>query len=388
MTEPMATGMANPAMPMTGGRPEIGLLPGWTASYLLSMDKRAKEVVMGTADLSGSWSSHYRDRKTDLPINVEDYPYMTVLGQRDSTFNKATGQYQAFPACASTTACTTPNNHDSAHQPNFAYLPYLVTGDYYYLEELQFWAMWNSFSSNPNYREFGKGLYSSDQVRGQGWSLRTAAEAAYITPDSNALKATFTRIVNNNLDFYNTNYTNNASANKLGFVSNGYAVTYDNNTGLAPWMDDFLTSAIGHTADLGFTKATPLLAWKSKFPIERMTGTGTCWIDAAIYSMKVRDSATGPFYTSIAQIYQVNHTADILSLQCASAAMATKLGLKVAEMKGYSASTEGYPSNMQPALAYAANAGGTAGQAAWKLFMSRSVKPDYAASPQFAIVPR
>ncbi len=30
-----------------------------------------------------------------------------------------------------------------------AYLPYLVTGDYFYLEELQFWASWNVFALEP-----------------------------------------------------------------------------------------------------------------------------------------------------------------------------------------------------------------------------------------------
>ena len=31
--------------------------------YLLSMDKRAKDVMLGTADLAGSWSSHFRDKR-------------------------------------------------------------------------------------------------------------------------------------------------------------------------------------------------------------------------------------------------------------------------------------------------------------------------------------
>ncbi|MEJ7805135.1 MAG: hypothetical protein WKG03_04350, partial [Telluria sp.] len=50
-TEPMGVGEANPYMPATGGRKDIGLLPGWAATYLLSMDKRAKDVMLGTADL-------------------------------------------------------------------------------------------------------------------------------------------------------------------------------------------------------------------------------------------------------------------------------------------------------------------------------------------------
>ncbi|MCS0591012.1 hypothetical protein ACFQ09_15235 [Massilia norwichensis] len=388
ITEPMAVGLANPSMPGTGGRMDIGLLPGWTVAYLLSMDKRAKDVTLGTADLSGSWSSHYRDRKTGYPISVADHPYMTVYGQRTDTYNKAIGQYEAFPACASSSACASPNVHDPAHQPNFAYVPYLVTGDYYYLEELQFWAMWNSFQSNPSYRQFGKGLYKNEQIRGQAWALRTAAEAAYATPDGNPLKATFLNIVNDNLDFYNTTYTNASGANALGALTDSHAFAYNNGRGLAPWQDDFFTSAVGHTAELGFTKADALLAWKSKFPILRVTGAGTCWIDGAIYALNVRDSSNSPIYNTIAQTYTASHTADILALQCNSSEMASKLGLKVGEMKGYASSTEGYPANMQPALAYAATVGGSAGKSAWTVFANRSVKPNYGTGPQFAIVPR
>jgi hypothetical protein len=57
-------------------------------------------------------------------------------------------------------------------------------------------------------------------------------------------------------------------------------------------------------------------------------------------------------------------------------------------MTGYSSVPTGYPSNMQPALAYAADAMGTSGKTAWAVFMNRSVKPDYSSAPQFAIVPR
>jgi hypothetical protein len=48
----------------------------------------------------------------------------------------------------------------------------------------------------------------------------------------------------------------------------------------------------------------------------------------------------------------------------------------------------GYPSNLQPALAYAADVLGDAGKKAWAQFMARSVKPNYGTGPQFAIVPR
>lgn len=386
--EPMGVGIVNPYMPATGGRDELGQMPAWSATYLLTMDKRVKDVTLGTGDLGGSWSTHYRDRVTDRPVSLMSFPYMTILGKSTDTMNPVTRKYEAFPVCATSTACTTPYTHDTSHQASFAYLPYLVTGDYYYLEELQFWGMYNAFSGNPAYREQTKALVKSDQVRGQAWSLRSMGEAAYITPDDDSLKSHFASFVKTNLDWYDANYTNNPSATTLGVLTHGYAVGYDSGTGIAPWQDDFFTASIGRLAELGFSQAQPLLAWKSQFAVNRMTDAGVCWVTGSIYSLKVRDSATAAFYPSMAQAWKSSHTAAFAALPCGGSEMAVSLKLKVGEMTGYSAVHSGYPSNMQPALAYAADALGAPGAAAWTVFMNRSVKPNYGLGPQFAIVPR
>ncbi|MGB9989384.1 hypothetical protein [Pseudoduganella rhizocola] len=388
VTEPMGVGMATPYMPQTGGRPDIGILPGWAAAYVLSMDRRAKDATLGTADLAGSWSVHYRNKATDRPVTLLEYPYMTVVaGAYNDSYNPATKKKEAFPACAGAGLCTTPYTHDSSHQPSFAYLPYLVTGDYYYLEELQFWAHWNSFWSNPVYRELTKGLFKTEQVRAQAWSMRTLGQAAFITPEADPQKESFTAMLHANLDWYIANYVDNPGANRLGVLVNGTAVAYEGGTGIAPWMDDFFTAAIGYITDLGFSRAYPLLAYKTRFAIDRMTAPGSCWIDAAKYSMKVRDSTAAPFYPAYAEVYRKSHTAEFNALPCNSTGMAQHLKLKLGEMTGYSAETIGYPSNMQPALAYAAQMG-PAGANAWKVFAGRAVKPNYGLSPQFAIVPR
>jgi hypothetical protein len=383
----MGTGEALPYMPTTGGRGDIGLLPSWAAMYVLSADARAKRVMLGTGDLAGSYSMHYRDKRTDRPVSLLDYPYMSVLPGQNHTYNPATGKYEAFPRCAAENACTSANTDDRAHQPSLAYLPYLLTGDYYYLEELQFWAMYDVFWSHPTYREFAKGLLKSDQLRAQAWALRTLAHAAWITPDSDSLKGHFLKLLDNNLEWYNANYTANPQANKLGVIVDN-ALGYENDTGLAPWQDDFFTSAVGHVADLGFAKARPLLAWKAKFPVERMVGAGTCWIEAAMYAMRVRDTTATPLYDSIERVYRANHTPEFLALPCAGPEMGAALKLTPGEMSGSSHSPMGQPSIMQPALAYAVGAAGDPGRAAWERFMARSVKPDYSKAPQFAIVPR
>ncbi|WP_229445449.1 hypothetical protein [Massilia sp. Leaf139] len=386
--EPMGVGLANPYMPSTGGRNEIGLLPGWAATYLLSMDKRAKDITLGSGDLAGSWSTHYRDKNTGRPVSLMDYPYMTILGITTDTRNPTTKQLEAFPKCAVGASCSTPNTHDTSHQPGFAYLPYLVTGDYYYLEELQFWAMYDVFASNPGYRKNILGLLEPDQVRGQAWSLRTLAQAAYITPDDDRLKSHFARVLTSNLDWYNTEYTDNPAANVFGVIATKSAVIYNNRRGIAPWQDDFFTAAIGHAAELGFAGAKKLLTWKAKAPVIRMADPGNCWIDGALYSMNIRDSETSPYYTTMAEASKASQTATFQSLACGSAEMAAFLKLKVGEMTGYSSSIAGYPSNMQPALAYSVDARLPNGSKAWAQFMARTVKPNYGLSPQFAIVPR
>jgi len=389
-TEPMGSGVALPAMPTTGGRPDIGLMPAWATVYLLSMDHGARDVTLGTADLAGSWSVHYRDQKTDRPVSLINYPYMTILGEPQATYNPATKKFESFPIC---TNCANPNLADSAHQPAFNYLPYLLTGDFYQLEELQFWAMWNSFKTNPDYRGQILGLVYREQVRDQAWSMRNIAEAAYITPDKDPLKRQLQGFVTNNLAWYNANYTNNPKANTLGINVDG-GFPYNNNTGIAPWQDDFFTSSIGHIAELEFAGAKDLLVYKAKFSVSRMTDPGYCWIFGSAYSLIVRPSINSPFYASISQTYAPTLAAtypkipEMSSLPCAGPALAGALRLSVGEMVGYSKSATGFPSNMQPALAFSVDSGAKGAAAAWKTFMDRSVKPDYATEPQFAILPR
>lgn len=390
-SEPMNFGIAESYMPTTGGRPDIGLNPSWAVSYLLSQDVRAKTVTLTQADLAGSWSIHYRDKNKDLPHSIFDWPYSGLNGTPGDKINPATKKSEDFPACVD---CAITSSADVSHMPNLAYIPYLVTGDHYYMEELQFSAAFTAFTQNPYYREFTKGLIKSEQLRGQGWALRLLGEAGAFTPDNHPLKAQFNEIVNQNMDWYNANYTHNPSANKLGVIVTGYSISYNNGRGIAPWMDDFFTQAVGHLTELGYTKALPLLAWKAKFSIARLTDPGYCWIQAPLYSLNLRDSETAPFYTTMAETYRATVDPTVQATACASAEMAaamTKIEgskMEVGSMGGYPWSNTGYAANMQPAIAYSATSGAPNGLKAWDQFMKRSVKPTYTDGAQFAIVPR
>jgi len=359
-TDPMDIAFVSPYMPSTGGRMDIGPAPRWTARYLISMDKRAWESTYTVDELAGSWPMHFRDKTTDLPVSLQDHPEVTAT--------QGAGGDNAF--C--TSDCSVPYTPDTAHQPSLAYISYLVTGDYYFLEELQFWANYNMVERNPAFREYGKGILQSHQVRGEAWAMRALGQAAYITPDDHALKNYFIDRVNDNLDYYNNTYALNTTQEQyvLGRLDNGGHS--DGGATSKPWMDDFFTWSIGYLADLGFAKAEILRDYKVKFSVGRMTDPGYCWLKAAPYE------TTQPG-TTFAELY-ANNAADQgwVSLdQCTGN-----------NLDGYASSPQGYVTIMQPALAIAVESGNANAQYAWNRYESRATKVDYGSEgPEFAIVP-
>lgn len=383
--DPMSNGDITENMGDQGAQDTIGPLPRWTSAYLLSMDSRAFNWMLANDDAAGSYDIYYRDQNTGRPISLLNYPYMTLLGHWGDTRNRETGEHEAFPDCGD---CWDPNRPDTAHEPSVGFLSYIVTGDFYYLEQLQFWADWNAFRQNPHYRGKEKGLLINQQVRGQAWALRTLGDAAWITPDDDPLKPYFVGMIQNNIAWYNQHYTNNPDANSLHAVTHGvHSIVYDNHTSIAPWQDDFFTWSIGHLADLGFSGAEELLRWKGQFVVDRMADPGFCWLLAAAYNMRVRDAETAPLYTSVAQIYK-NQFTGLAGIACNSPEMAQHLGVDVGEMTGYAWSPTGFPSNMQPALAVAVDYGLANAAVGWSTFENRSVQPDYSDYANFAVVPR
>jgi hypothetical protein len=384
---PMSPGLIEKYMPETGGRWDIAPLPHWQALYLLTMDPRAYEVTLETADRGASFSSHYRDPKTHRPVTLDDYP-------KFSTHSNLVGQGPGQLPLPDERGHKDPLAPDAAHEPALDFIPYLITGDRFYLEELEFWAEWNLSGTDPVYRNFAQGLVKFDQVRAQAWSLRTLAQAAYITPDNSPLKKTFLRQLKANIAWYDAAYAKNGSANALHLIPQNDA-PYDNGRGLAPWQDDFFTWSIGYVQGLGDVDASHLLRWKGGFSVGRMTAPGFCWIAGSAYTLRVRASAHDNFYPNFAQVYDASLPTLIKGHEqgarpkCASSEMASAFGLdRAGEMVAEPTSPDGYPAYMQPALAAAVDAGTPGAEEAWRLFNARDAKPDFSDYPDWAIVPR
>ena len=266
----------------TGAQSSIGPLPQWTSAYIIDPDYRAYNWMLADDDAIGAYSVHYRDQATGWPLSVVDHPYVTIVdwGYANSVAaqNPATWGKDLLPQCSGGGTAyycvNNPNVFDTAHHPSVAFVSYMVTGDYYYLEELQYVASYLEVWANPAYRNYAQGyVYAAQgQTRGKAWTLRSIGDAAYLTPDADPMKAYFNTMITHAVADFNQQTVSNPNANPLGLVSSyEYSVNGGTNNGAAPWQDDFLTWAAGHLMDQGVGGASQLLDWKAKFQIGRMT---------------------------------------------------------------------------------------------------------------------
>ncbi len=400
--EPMTNLDQTPDMGATGAQAGIGPLPRWTSTYVVSGDRRAFAWMLANDNAAGGYGFHYRDGATGRPVTIVDHPYITIADYNWAS--QAGGDFakDLLPTCAGD--CSNPNRFEIAHQPSIGYVPYLVTGDFYYLEEMQFEASYDQLWTNPEYRNYTKGrlIGANPQVRGQAWALRSISDAAFATPDKDPLKRYFTDQIKYIVDDYINTYVDKSSAHPLHVLDGGEAIIYPLNgateVGIAPWQQDFFTWAVGHAAEQGVPEAETLLQWMAKFQVGLMTSakegatSGFCWLEASGYKFQVRDSRGAPQYSDLAQVYKATYPT-LAGLKCDSQEMANAMSSststqQIGEMDGYSSSATGFPSNLQIALAAAANSGIDRSGEAWSVFSSRSVKPDYSNYPNFAVVPR
>ena len=400
---PMKNGDQSRRMGEPGAQQAIGPLPRWTSTYVVSGDLRAFTWMLANDDAVGSYGFHYRDAATGRPLEITDHPYVTVA---DYNHASRAGRYEyrrdLLAPCHSD--CYTPYQFDIAHHPSIGYVPYLVTGDFYYLEEMQFTAAYDELWANPKFRNYGQGRLrgAQGQVRGQAWALRSIADAAFATPDSDPMKSYFTQQINTIIADYNKTYTDRPNQHPMHVLDDYGAVIYplsgQTRVGVAPWQADFFAWSVGHAAELGVPGAKRFSAWLSAFQIHRMIdwqsrpNVGYCYVMASGYKLQIRPAQSASQFNSLDEAYQASfpHQA---GLDCGSQQMANSLSDRAhrylpGEMSGYAQSATGFPANLQIGLAMAAESGADDGAAAWQIFAGRTRKPNYGDYPNFAVVPR
>jgi len=289
-----AAGLWQPWMPTTGGRKDIGLNPSFNVSALLSGDYRDREVMLGQAELAGWWRRNIREgdaTKANLGRTIHCHTRGTY-GFLDTRFTPTAEDDVVIinPGVANDWLS------DIAHHPDPFSLPYLMTGDPYWLDSLEMWQGCNSLWGNPGYRNYNHmTCYGDGQPRAMGWMYRTLFNAAALLPDTDPLRPTFELMVDEAIakdegqrHINSTEFSGSAQhvfgASPIGTTGDGWsgyglppcrwwagaagyyatdpayyntAIAYSAN---GHWMNMFVIAALGRGRELGFP-VDALLEW-------------------------------------------------------------------------------------------------------------------------------
>ncbi|MGE4063798.1 MAG: hypothetical protein AB7E79_10575 [Rhodospirillaceae bacterium] len=284
-------------MPSTGERPDIGLVTEPQAQFIATADQGALELLMSQAEAAGTMPWHIRDERQNGPFDFRAYP-------------DATWYFSANAGAPHIKATETPITIDSAHQPALAYLPFLLTDDPYFLEELQFQATWNWGSLPAKMRPTGV------QTRMIAWNLRTLAQVTRVTqavtPAWLLPHSYWIGELTKHRQWFETNYVNNPSPERQVFRACG-DINNSRDEPLAPggtwvdpWQDEFLAAVLGWVIYMGFSDWRPAFNWAIGGTIARSSQTrGWVRAFATPYRMILRETKTAPIASNWAQAWEL-----------------------------------------------------------------------------------
>jgi hypothetical protein len=253
-------------MPSTGERDDIGLITAPQAEYVCIGSGVALASLLAQLEASGTLPWHFRDERTGAPLDVNVYPKATMYDPKG-----------AVPFITRTNSGIV---LDAAHEPSLAYLPFMLTGDPYALEEIQFAVTFNVVTQPFAHR----GSWNlGGAVRAHAWALRTLAHAATVTPDAVPAwlkpRAYFKAMLNANRDWMLTRFVNNPRPpfTTLNVMSDGngsrQADLIPADCVIAPWQEDLEAAVLGWIVLQGHQDWMPILIWKMKCTIARTNGT-------------------------------------------------------------------------------------------------------------------
>ena len=145
---------------------------------------------------------------------------------------------------------------DTAHQPAFHYLPYLITGDRIYLDLLH-------HQTNSNLWD---GHILQGQVRSTAWKLRNLANTVFITPDDHPLKDYFQSHWEKVLrDWPDMNMFSVGETEGFHWRARSNSIAKGK---ISPWMEDYLILSLCWADAMGLG-VRDILEWKSNYTIKR-----------------------------------------------------------------------------------------------------------------------
>lgn len=272
------------AMGTTGERPDIGPVTELQGEYIVTGNRSAlgSLLIQGEAAAAIPW--HMRDENTGAPIDFYAHP-------------RAHWNYRPEPNTEHIKCTRSEWTVDDAHQPALAYLPYLLTGDPFHLEQLQFQGTYNVGWGLYHRALQGLPVLYPGQTRSYAWSLRTLAQLARATPEKTPKwllpRAYWKRMLDDNLLYFMRTFVDDPKPASSVFRA---ATSQES---VASWQECFLAVAIGWAVRLGFSDWRKAFEWKIGSTIalsDGRSGWPRQWCSPYYY--KIKDPVSGEFHRS------------------------------------------------------------------------------------------
>ncbi len=245
-------GDMSPDMSDTGGRPEIAPYPNWVAQYLTHERPEQRAYMLAQADRAGSWAGHITEPDGQTLVTLDMYPNYWLDGRAGVSPDGPNAVRVPYNGGLFPGGWSQPL--ETAHIPALTFVPYLVTGDRFYLDEMKLWANFTLIRTYPGTgeRQGGKGILMENQPRGFGWAMRNLADLTAFLPDADTTKGYFRTRLQNNLDFLD-NYARTNDGGPLGFVFVGkFPVNANGNRYTSLWQSAYVGWALDRATSLGF----------------------------------------------------------------------------------------------------------------------------------------
>lgn len=437
-TDLMEKGWWTKSMPTAGGRPEIGPYPSYQVQWLYSGDARLRNIVFKQADLAAAFPMHFREGLTGRSFDYQNS--INALGKILSTNARPSLRLFDHNSYMNGQGTDTEDKinfvgqatnqgwyPDGSHQPDPFSLPYMLSGDFWYLEELLFWASWGSFLPSQLSVSWGRGPTGSeghiiDQLRADAWLFRNRVRAAYLCPDEIPEKNYFLQQIDDTIaawegarEITGTSYENTSMYNwgatvvkrgegsdigcDRGMWNSGWCGSARAphpmgawNMGVGakvsgvvdpaktsaiqlPWQHNYMLFALGHAKELGF-KTEALLKWSARYSIQQITTQGYNPYLIASYYTPISDTASIKFFRTWAEVLD-------------GFAQTTVNFAVVDFMSQLKDAEHGYPYIALSALSFVSDEAG--GAEAWNFIASEALnrgEPYLNENPKWAILPR
>ena len=292
---PMGMAGIMPYMPTTGGRADIGPVTDWQADYLCNGTPTGLANVLAQGEAGNTTPWHWQDAQGN-PI--------------DPTKQTGASTYKGNPNIIPGDPQVSGIELDTSHMPALGYLPFVLTGDPYYLEVLQQQACAapmtrpGGMSKSPMLPDF------DEQTRAIAWNARNMWQAYHATPEQTPgwllPKASLRKMFDGLLLLFDTTMKSPEPQQTFrAWTPQSFNPGWNT---YATWQEDYIQSAVAWGSML-LPELLPFAKWHIQNLIARVNPdntSGWCGGMPEIYYLQTGDTKEGPFYRTWAETWPPN----------------------------------------------------------------------------------